>query len=965
MPIPTDTMASTRSDEVRREARSGVRLAVLVYAGIAGLWILLSDKLLFALIDDQQLYERVSLIKGWAFVAVTAAALYLLLNRVTRRTVVVLARENALLAERTRALTLLDAIVSSSSDPVFAKDADGRYLMINPAFCRLLRTRPEQLIGRTDTAVLPADVARRTMDNDRIVMSGGEVVHFEEVLPTTDGERVFLATKGPLRDAGGRVIGLYGVARDITERQHAERLLRESEERLRALFDHSPVGYQSLDARGRFIHVNPTLCALLGYRAEELLGRTFADMVMPDQRADFEASFERFMRTGRVQRELRLQHRNGHEIVVWLAGRIETDARDEFARTHCILSDMTEQAVAVRALAERETLLREIGELAHIGGWALEMPAGRLSVTDEVVRICGSTPRWLVPDAPLGDELDAVDAQRLRIALSSALVDGRTFDVELALRRPDGGQTWIRVLGAPVCTGPVDAPAPTGRVVRLRGTLQDISDRRRMEDELRTHRTRLEEQVQIRTAELAVAKDAAESASRSKSLFLANMSHEMRTPLNAVVGLTHLLARSALDDTQRGQTARIEAAASHLRCIIDDVLDLSRIEAHKLALETTTFRIDMLLEQVRSMMQQRADERGLTLSLHAQGLPALLRGDVTRLRQALLNYVSNAIKFTERGAVGVSATLAGRCGDAVLVRFEVVDTGIGIDPQDMPRLFDIFEQGDATTTRRFGGSGLGLSITRKLARLMGGDAGASSEPGQGSRFWFSALLGVEGEDAGPEAVAGDDNLACLRRDWTGAHVLVVEDEASNREVLQALLEDAALRVTPACDGEEAVERLGAGRYDLVLMDLQLPRMDGLEATRQVRRMAHCATVPVIAVTASALFADRGDFSDAGLDDFLTKPVQPADLYARVLEWLRSGRRPGASMPAVRAEGRASVLIERLIPLLEAADTTAGALAREGAALLHALGDDGRALTRSIAAFDYDEALIRARRLLGA
>lgn len=325
MQTPTEPEASVVAADIHGEARAGVRTVVFAYAGIAGLWILLSDVVLFALMDDPVGYERASLIKGWAFVAVTAGALFVLLSRLSHRTVDALARENALLVERARASALLDAIVRSSSDPVFAKDAQGRYLMFNPEFCRLLSVSEASMLGRTDEALLPAEVARRIMDNDRIVLAGGQVVRFEERLPTADGERVFLCTKGPLRDGGGRVIGLYGVARDMTERLHAERRLRESEERFRNLFDHSPVAYQSIDDLGRCLHVNTTLCAMLGYRADELLGKPFSDVWMPDGREQAAAVF------AQLSQELRTHGNCVCGIAMdarwwygWLAGRRST-----------------------------------------------------------------------------------------------------------------------------------------------------------------------------------------------------------------------------------------------------------------------------------------------------------------------------------------------------------------------------------------------------------------------------------------------------------------------------------------------------------------------------------------------------------------------------------------------------------------------------------------------------------------
>jgi PAS domain S-box-containing protein len=953
MPTRLERAAASPSAQARSDAIWGMRMTVLAYAGIASLWILLSDELLLVLTDDPTRFVLVSTFKGWVFVAVTAGALYLLMRRLTGRALDALERENVSLAARARAESLLDAIIRSASDPVFAKDSEGRYLVSNPEVVRLLGIPEQAMLGRTDADLLAPEVARRVMDNDRIVMSGGQVVRFEEHLSTADGERIFLSTKGPLRDACGHVIGLYGVARDITERLNAERALRDSEERFRTLFERFPVAYQSLDSQGRFIHVNPMLCALLGYREGELLGRAFGDFWMPAERADFAPTFERFKRDERIQAELRLQHREGHAVVVWLVGRVQLDARGNFERTHCVLADLSARVAAEQAQEEHETLLRQIGELAHIGAWAVDLESGRLSATDEVARIHEADPASVDTLASALQFVNEQDKARIGALIEGAVERGESWDIEVLMHTRPGRQKWVRVLGSPV--------TENGRVVRLRGTVQDVTEGRRMELELSRHRTHLEEQVQVRTAELAVAKEAAEAVNRSKSQFLATMSHEMRTPMNAIIGLTHLLQKSPLDASQRTHAQKIGAAASHLRHIIDDVLDLSRVEAEKLVLESAVFRLDVLLEQVRSMMIERVEERGLVLRVQTDdGVPPTLRGDVTRLRQALLNYLSNAVKFTEQGSVTLTVAVVERGEDAVLLRFEVSDTGIGIDERDLARLFNAFEQADASTTRKYGGSGLGLSITRRLARLMGGDAGASSELGRGSRFWFTARLGVVAGVADPATPCLTDVRARLEREFGGKRILLVEDHDINREVLLALLRNAGLRADVAADGVEALERAAACRYDLVLMDLQMPRLNGIDATRLLRGLPGWNAVPVIAVTANAFADDRAACAAAGLDDFIAKPVEPEAFYALLLRWLGAGDAASAPLPCT---GEARALVERLLPLLEAGDTRAGALARESAQVLQAQGLGGVNLLRCIAAFDYDAAVAAARALL--
>lgn len=773
----------------------------------------------------------------------------------------------------------LDMVISGINAGIWDWDFNTGKQVWSDRFFELLGYQPgeiptgyesftEKLVHPEDKSIV-ADAIREQLENNVPYL-----VHVR--LKTKNNDYRYFECRGNVRFENGkpeRMVGsvsdihdnvmqkeqpgkLDGVLQDLTQRKLVE-------EKLSVIFQYSTDAHLLLDESG-ITDCNEAAVKMLKCKNKsELLSihpARFSPEFQPDGRRSSEKSIEMD----------RLAYENGYNRFEWVHKRMDGEEFPvEVTLNPVMISskkvllvvwhDITHRKRAEELIRRNEAMLAESQQLTHSGSWEADLITGQNYWSDEAFRIFGLEPGSAGPETELFSKMIHPDDMPLyKSHIRDAINDLKPASFHLRIVLPDGRVKFIHAIGKPL----IDSG---GRVTKLYGAIMDIDEQKKAEQEL------------------IKAKEQAEMAAVAKSQFLSTMSHEIRTPMNAVIGFTHLLLQQDPKPEQMEYLNILKFSAENLLVLINDILDFSKIEAGKIEFEEVDFNVLALLENIRSGVLQKANEKGIMLKLKVSNdVNIMVVGDPTRLGQILTNLVSNAVKFTESGKVTISAAVSARTDKHVTIDFRVEDTGIGIPPEKLENIFDSFTQATSDTTRKYGGSGLGLTITKRLLELQKSNIHVDSEQGNGSAFYFSLSFPISEKHLTELANGAPAN----HFDLQGMKLLIVEDNNINVLLMKNFMKQWNVQYDLAENGRVALEKVQANDYDLVLMDLQMPEMDGYEATHHIRHLPDekYRQLPIIALTASAMMDIKDIAFTVGMNDYISKPFSPAELYAKIASY---------------------------------------------------------------------------------
>jgi PAS domain S-box-containing protein len=825
--------------------------------------------------------------------------------------------------ELRREVAFRNAIIRTLPDLIWLKDPDGHYLACNNRFEAFFGASEAEILGKTDYDFVDAELADSFRDHDKkAILKGSPSVNEEWITFAIDGRRELLeTTKTPMFDQAGELIGVLGIGHNITKRRESQNKLTQSEERFSLAMRGANDGLWDWNLETDEVYYSPRWKSMLGYSENELGGdiNTWSSLVHP---ADKDLVLEKVQdyvddRAGSFEVEMRMRHKEGHEIVVLSrAFRVSRKSDGKAVRLVGTHIDITQRKKA-ESFAKRHSEILEMiatGESACriYDAIALMYEERHPGMRCSMLELDGDT--LLHGGAPSLPAAYCKAVHGLKIGPDVGSCGASTYTGRRCLvENIDTDPKWagIKQFALPHgmrCCWSEPIKNSSGKVLGAFGMYYNhaalpneeesndlksaarlagiIMEREQSGKELDRHREKLEQLVAERTLELERAKKEAEEANQAKSLFLAKMSHEIRTPMNGVLGMLELLLNAGLDERQRRRAAMAHRSAQSLLGIIDTVLDFSKIEAGRMQLSEEDFNLRSLLEECLALVTDQARQKGLALiaSLPTD-LQADMRGDPIKLQQVLLNLIGNAVKFTERGEVRFGVRVLSQDRAAMRLQFEIEDTGPGIEPEQLERIFNAFDQVDGGSARHHSGVGLGLAITRQLVNLMGGDVVCSSTPGVGARF--QVRLHFRPAATRIKDAPLDADSAAISTDFD-AHILLVEDNPVNQEVALVMLETLGCRVNVAADGQEALNAARHTEFDLILMDCHMPAMDGFAATREIRRLEReCSRspVPIIALSADVRTGIVERCRTAGMDGYIGKPFVMAQLRAVLEQYL--------------------------------------------------------------------------------